>query len=274
MSSVPWIGEKGKSPYRFVKTNEFGYIHHTNLLKRTNTSGTVDEAEAEEKAATNENENAEGNLAGNGEEGSTTNKAATASVRGTNSTNTATNSSRVADNRQDQGGRRGARGQNGRGQNTGNRRQGGNNNRNGGGGDEDHWSAFATERREIADFIKSNHIEGVCILHGDSHMLAADDGSHSDYATGGGAPLPVMCAAPLEQNPSMKGGPYSQGVYRVRDKEGEGAFGLLSVTDKGDHIEVAYSGRNNKNEEKISLKFSVPANAAKVANASQSNQTN
>ena len=26
-----------------------------------------------------------------------------------------------------------------------------------------------------------------------------------------------------------------------------------------DHIDVAYSGRNNKNEEKISLKFSVPA---------------
>ena len=71
------------------------------------------------------------------------------------------------------------------------------------------------ERREIADFIKSNHIGGVCILHGDSHMLAADDGSNSDYATGGGAPIPVMCAAPLDRDPSIKGGPYSQGVYRV-----------------------------------------------------------
>jgi len=94
-------------------------------------------------------------------------------------------------------------------------------------------------------------------LHGDSHMLAADDGSHSDFATGGGAPIPVMCAAPLDQEPSIKGGPYSQGIYKVR--KGEGCFGLVTVTDEGNEITVSYSGRNNKNEEKISLKFKVPA---------------
>ena len=89
-------------------------------------------------------------------------------------------------------------------------------------------------------------------------MLAADDGSHGDFATGGGgAKIPVMCGAPLDQDPSIKGGPYSQGVYRV--KKGEGGFGLLTVTDRGDVIDVAYSGRNNKNDEKITLKFSVPA---------------
>jgi prolyl oligopeptidase len=121
---------------------------------------------------------------------------------------------------------------------------------------EDYWGVFSTERREIADFIKANQIHGLCILHGDSHMLAADDGRHSDYATAGGAPLPVMCAAPLDQEPSLKGGPYSQGVYRVRP--GEGCFGLVSIYDRGDKIDVVYSGRNNKNEEKISLKFSVP----------------
>lgn len=136
-------------------------------------------------------------------------------------------------------------------------------NRNRGGGaaaadtGEDHWSVFTTERREIADFIKSNHIEGVAILHGDSHMLAADDGSHSDYATGGGAKLPVMCAAPLDQNPSIKGGPYSQGVYRM--SRGEGGFGWVTVTDSGTHMDVVFSGRNQRNEEKISLRFSVPA---------------
>ncbi len=90
-------------------------------------------------------------------------------------------------------------------------------------------------------------------------MLAADDGSHSDYATGGGAPIPVMCAAPLDRDASLKGGPYSQGAYRVRDKDGEGGFGLLFVDDKDDHIDVTYSGRNNRDEEKISLKFRVPA---------------
>jgi prolyl oligopeptidase len=122
--------------------------------------------------------------------------------------------------------------------------------------DEDHWSMYATERREIADFIKANHISGVVILHGDSHMLAADDGSNGDYAAGGGAPIPVLCAAPLDQDSSIKGGPYSQGVYRVQ--KGEGCFGLMTVNDHGDSLEVIYSGRNNRDEEKISLRFSVP----------------
>lgn len=125
--------------------------------------------------------------------------------------------------------------------------------------DEDHWAVFSTERREIADFVKSNHIQGLCILHGDSHMLAADDGSHADFATGGGAPIPVMCAAPLDQTPSIKGGPYSQGIYKVR--KDEGCFGLLEVEDRGSAIDVAFSGRNNENKERISLRFSVPATA-------------
>jgi phosphodiesterase/alkaline phosphatase D-like protein len=250
MTSVPWIGERGKSPYRAVRTNEWGYIHHTNLLRRgTNTTGTV--AEEEEAAKTNATSAAE--AAAFGDDESETNRTAQ-TARATNATSTATN---VAST----GGNRGNRG--GRGPGRGNR--GGNNNPNGGGGDEDHWSAYTTERRELVDFIKSNHIAGVSILHGDSHMLAADSGVNADYATGGGMPIPVMCAGPLDQNPSLKGGPYSQGVYRVRDKEGESGFGLLNITDKGSEIEVVFSGRNNKDEEKISLKFSVPATPVKVA---------
>jgi alkaline phosphatase D len=181
MSSVPWIGWPTNAVYRSVRTNQYGFIHHTNLVRQ----------------ATNENA------------GSRTN---------------------------------GGRGFRGRGTRN---------------NDEDHWSVFSTERQEIADFIKSNHIHGVCILHGDSHMLAADDGSNSDYATGGGVPIPVMCGAPLDQDPSLKGGPYSQGVYRM--SRGEGGFGLISIDDRLDRINVTYSGRNNRNEEKISLKFSMPA---------------
>lgn len=166
VSSVPWLGQPHTNYYRGIRTNQFGFFHHTNL------------------------------------------------------TYTAT-------------GRRRARTPT----------------------DEDHWSVYSYERAEIADFIKSNHIMGVAILHGDSHMLAADDGSNSDFATGGGAPIPVMCAAPLDQEPSIKGGPYSQGIYKVR--KSEGCFGLVTVTDEGDDIVVSYSGRNNKNEEKISLRFKV-----------------
>ena len=76
-----------------------------------------------------------------------------------------------------------------------------------------------------------------------------------------------MCAAPLDQDPSIKGGPYSQGIYRVR--KGEGCFGLLTVTDKGNAIDVAYSGRNNRDEEKISLRFTVPASPTPPPTASR-----
>ncbi len=122
----------------------------------------------------------------------------------------------------------------------------------------DFWGAFATERREIANFIRENNINGLMILHGDAHSLAADDGSHSDYATGGGPRIPVMAGAPLDQDASIKGGPYSQGVYKP--VPGEGCFGYVQVRDSGAQIEVRYSGRNYLGEEKLSLKFSVPVN--------------
>ena len=120
---------------------------------------------------------------------------------------------------------------------------------------DDYWAGFAFERHEIAQFIKDNGIKGVCILHGDAHMLAADNGSHSDYATGGGAPIPVLAAAPLDQDGSIKGGPYSQGVYKPL--RGEGCFGLVSVVDRGARLRVVYSGRNYLNQEKIALTFEV-----------------
>ncbi len=132
-------------------------------------------------------------------------------------------------------------------------------------GEEDHWSVFGNERREIADFIKLHQIRGVCILHGDSHMLAADDGSNADYATGGGAPIPVMCAGPLDQVSSLKGGPYSQGVYRVKDSNDESGFGLITIQDTGDRIRVNFSGRNQRDEEKISLQFELPASPTQIA---------
>jgi hypothetical protein len=88
-------------------------------------------------------------------------------------------------------------------------------------------------------------------------MLAADDGSNGDFATGGGVRIPVMCGAPLDQSPSLKGGPYSQGVYRMRAREG--GFGFVTVTDRGSEVEVKYSGRNNQNVEKVSLRFVTPA---------------
>jgi alkaline phosphatase D len=121
---------------------------------------------------------------------------------------------------------------------------------------EDSWVVYPTERRELADFVKTNAIRGLCILAGDAHMLAADDGSHSDYASGGGAPIPVLQAAPLDQRARAKGGPFSQGIYTPAP--GEGCFGFVRVEDQGQQIRVTFSGRNLRDEEKISLQFAVP----------------
>ena len=80
--------------------------------------------------------------------------------------------------------------------------------------DHDNWGWYPEERLNIANFIKKNNIP-VCIVSGDAHMAAIDDGTNSDYATNGGAPIPIFHAGPLDRKPSVKGGPYSHGVSGV-----------------------------------------------------------
>lgn len=117
---------------------------------------------------------------------------------------------------------------------------------NGEAGDQDRWQGYSAHRAEIADFIKAEGITGVCVLSGDAHMTAIDDGTNSDFATGGGAPLRVFQAGPIANRGSYKGGPYSGGA------RGDGAaaplgrlyqFGLVDVRDDGREIAVTWSGR-------------------------------
>lgn len=118
----------------------------------------------------------------------------------------------------------------------------------------DGWHLYSTERREIADFIKANGITNLAMLTGDLHMLGIDDGSHSDFAAGGGAGFPVMQASPLDQFAFQDGtpfAPYSEGVIAER-----GQFGLMTVYDYGGpSITVRWSGRNAANEEILSYTF-------------------
>ncbi len=94
--------------------------------------------------------------------------------------------------------------------------------------DIDNWTGYQTELTEIANFIRDNRITNVAILAGDMHALAFDDGTHSDYATGGGAPLTVLQAASLTQGGSIKGGPYSGAPVA-----GSPQYGILEVYDSG-----------------------------------------
>lgn len=115
------------------------------------------------------------------------------------------------------------------------------------------WADFAKERKELANFIKAQSIRNLCIISGDAHMLAIDDGSHADYADGGGAPIPVMQAAALDQKGSEKGGPYTSGMFA-----GGGQFGLMTVTDAGGaQVSVQWSGRNSDDKEIVSHRFTI-----------------
>jgi hypothetical protein len=117
----------------------------------------------------------------------------------------------------------------------------------------DDWGGYATERREIADFIAENSITNLMLLAGDAHMVGIDDGSNSDYSTNGGAGFPVMHAAALDRPGSEKGGPYSEGAF-----PGAGQYGLVSFQDDGETMKVELRGRNWLREDIVTYSFVVP----------------
>ncbi len=119
----------------------------------------------------------------------------------------------------------------------------------------DGWPEYQFERREIAEFIDRHQIRGLCMLSGDAHMLAIDDGTNTQYAAEGGRGFPLMHAAALDRIGTRKGGPYSHGTYR-----GGGQFGLMTIKDNGGElIDVHWSGRTDDNEELLRYSFSVKA---------------
>src|SRR5690606_19867645 len=72
-----------------------------------------------------------------------------------------------------------------------------------------------------------------------------DDGSHSDFATDGGAPIPVFQAGPILNKGSYKGGPYSHGArYETPAGQQISYFGLVDIADDGAEIRVTFSGRD------------------------------
>ena len=120
----------------------------------------------------------------------------------------------------------------------------------------DNWGGYTAERREIADFIAENQIEGLLMISGDAHMLAIDDGTHSDFSEIGGASFPVLQAAPLDRPGNVKGGPYSEGTSSE-----SGQFGMVTVEDRGTSIQVTISGHNYMDEELMRFTYSVGEDA-------------
>lgn len=118
---------------------------------------------------------------------------------------------------------------------------------------DDGWYGYSNERAELSQFLQNNNITNLCMISGDAHMLAIDDGTNSYYGSGGGTGFPVFHAAALDQTPSLKGGPYSEGAY-----PGPGKFGLMTVIDETDTIKVQWSGRNHLDSEVVAFNFAYP----------------
>ncbi|MCP3974715.1 MAG: alkaline phosphatase family protein [bacterium] len=119
----------------------------------------------------------------------------------------------------------------------------------------DHWGGYSMERRALADFIASNELDGLLMVAGDAHMIAIDNGTNTNFSTVQGASFPLLHAAALDRPGSVKGGPYSEGVF-----PGGGQFGLIEVTDSGtDLIEVRLAGFDWTGEQLIEFSFVVDA---------------
>jgi phosphodiesterase/alkaline phosphatase D-like protein len=122
----------------------------------------------------------------------------------------------------------------------------------------DNWGAYATERAELADAIAELDVTGLVMLAGDAHMVAADDGTNSNFSDSPGKAFPVLHAAALDRPGSEKGGPYSQGLHA-----GGGQYGWLDIDDDGgDTIAVSFEGRTFEDEVLVRWSGTFPAEPA------------
>jgi hypothetical protein len=125
----------------------------------------------------------------------------------------------------------------------------------------DGFAAYAHERTILGDAIAAADT-AVVILHGDAHMLAADDGSNN--AWGG---CPILCAGAIGRSGSVKGGGYSFGTFPANTGTfGNvywGQFAVVDVLDDGDTIQLIFSGRRvwrwGLQDERMSARFSFAA---------------
>jgi phosphodiesterase/alkaline phosphatase D-like protein len=101
----------------------------------------------------------------------------------------------------------------------------------------DTWAGFAAERRLIADAIAEAGVDNLLMVSADAHMLAFDDGTHTDYSRAKAGGFPLLQAAALDRRGSMKGGPYSGPVI-----PGGGQFATVRVEDRGDSVQMVLKG--------------------------------
>lgn len=117
----------------------------------------------------------------------------------------------------------------------------------------DSWSGYTHERALIAEHIASNGIDNLLMVAGDAHMVAIDDGTHTNYSSVPGPGFPLIHVAALDRPGSTKGGPYTQGPIA-----GGGHFGVVDVEPTGDGLQVDLAAVDWRGERLLSHRFDVP----------------
>lgn len=123
----------------------------------------------------------------------------------------------------------------------------------------DGWAGFDRERRYVADLIAQSGVrDRLVMVSGDTHAVALDDGTNSDFSTSRRGGFPVLHAGALDREPvpGRSSPPYSHGVF-----PGGGRYGLIEVADRGgDTVRVTLRGRTWDGAEltRLTRTFPVP----------------
>jgi hypothetical protein len=115
----------------------------------------------------------------------------------------------------------------------------------------DKWSDYPYEHEELGDYIATSAVGQLFSIHGDTHMLAADDGTYNRWG------FPTYCAAPLANTTTYEPGPWSEG-YWPKKPSSECQHGLLDIADDGARITVTYTGYGTDGRKRVTHSISVP----------------
>jgi alkaline phosphatase D len=120
----------------------------------------------------------------------------------------------------------------------------------------DHWGGFTHERREIANFLKTQKINNLMIVSGDAHSVLCNFGKNNNYSEFGGDGIFEVLASPLDNwGRSVKGGPWSEAFV---SEQNQMVYGLLEVSYSDKATEVSFRAYDTDNMLQLEAKKVFP----------------
>jgi hypothetical protein len=117
----------------------------------------------------------------------------------------------------------------------------------------DAWGGYTHERALIAQHIADHDVDNLVMVSGDAHMVAIDDGSHTNYSDQPGPGFPLIHVAALDRPGSTKGGPYTHGPIA-----GGGHFAVVDIAPTDQGSEVDLTAMNWRGERLLHHRVSLP----------------